>query len=53
MKIKFKYDKNAVKDYFMFNLPCTTPVELLLEQSSFLSTDTLKINPTLLQYVNL
>lgn len=53
MKIKFKYDKNAEKDYFMFNLPCIILVELLLEQSSFLLTDTLKINLTLLQYVNL
>ena len=53
MKIKFKYDKNAEKDYFMFNLPCIILVELLLEQSSFLLTDTLKINPTLLQFVNL
>ena len=27
MKIKFKYDKNAEKDYFMFNLPCTISQE--------------------------
>ena len=33
--------------------PCTILVELQLEQHSLLSADTLKINPTLLHYVNL
>ena len=53
MKIKFKNDKNPEKDYFIFNLPCTILVELQLEQHSLLSADTLKINPTLLHYLNL
>ena len=35
-----------------FKFPCTILVELLLEHSFLLLTDTLKINPTLLQYVN-
>ena len=53
MKIKFKNDKNPEKSYFIFNLPCTILVELQLEQHPLLSADTLKINPTLLHYVNL